>query len=180
VQGAVQVEILKELTDLARSGQLLKTSTITSGSLQGYGDYTPSRIVQVGHSYGSILVDLFLAKYPTLSDGTVFTGWIVGPTPGIPKFGTFAMQYAPEADPGRFADLGSGYMMIANQTDYQYLFLSQRTIDQGALDYYFSIRQTLTVGEILSGIPTFVTGLPAPGFTGPILVGFWIIVLRVT
>jgi hypothetical protein len=172
VQTDVQIEILKVLTDLARSGQLLSASNITSGALPGNADYEPSTIIHVGHSYGSVLTNLFISRYPTASDGAIFTGWMANQTPSMSPAGVWAFQYAPEADPDRFGDLGSGYMILGSQTNYEYLFLSPRNLDHGSLDYYWGVRQTTTPVELLSAIPAILTGRPAPGYKGPVLVSW--------
>jgi hypothetical protein len=65
LQTSLQSEVLKELTVLARSGELLKVSNITDGNPNL--TYQPSKIVHVGHSFGSILTNLFLTKYSNLS-----------------------------------------------------------------------------------------------------------------
>ncbi|KAK6067981.1 hypothetical protein SCUP515_09894 [Seiridium cupressi] len=170
VQALLHVEILKFITDLARSGQLLERSPVVAGVSPPSGQYQPTKIVHVGHSFGSAVIFLGVQKYPTMGDGIILTGYLTAPTPSFPKLGVFGLQHAPSADPARFGSPENNYMVIGNKTNYHYAFLSARTLDPGALDYHWSIRQTVTVGEWLSAFPILGNvNASAPDFSGPVL-----------
>jgi hypothetical protein len=60
---------------------------------------------------------------------------------------------------------------MGNEANFHYNFLSAKALDQNAFDYYWSIRQTVTVGELLSAVHANANvGAGIPGFAGPILV----------
>ncbi|KAK9425179.1 putative AB hydrolase-1 domain-containing protein [Seiridium unicorne] len=146
VQAPLHVEILKFITDLARSGQLLERSTVVAGVSPPSGQYQPTKIVHL------------------------LTGCLTAPTPSFPKLGAFGLQHTPSADPALFGSPENNYIVIGNKTNYHYAFISARTFDSGALDYYWSILQTVTVGEWLSAFPILGNvNATAPEFSGPVL-----------
>ena len=61
-QALNEVEILRQLTTLARMGTFSSTP--------------PSKIVHVGHSFGSFITSAFVGMYPTLSAGAILTGFV--------------------------------------------------------------------------------------------------------
>jgi pimeloyl-ACP methyl ester carboxylesterase len=63
IQAFLEIEALAELTRKLREGSIpgCNSSAIT--------------IIHVGHSFGSVQTYAMSAKYPTLSDGLVLTGW---------------------------------------------------------------------------------------------------------
>lgn len=63
VQTAVELAILNELTTLLRQGKLDSCVPV------------PSKVIHVGHSYGSVLTNALVATKPTLSDAVVLTGY---------------------------------------------------------------------------------------------------------
>lgn len=166
LQTPLQSEVIKELTVLATSGDLLKVSNKTGGDKTL--TYQPSRLVHVGHSYGSIATNLFLTNHPELSDAALLTGFLISPKAAGLKLEAGDFAYAAQLDPVRFADRGSGYMAFGTLSSFQLDSLRRATLEPGVLLYYNETRQTVAVGELLS--LTVGVGAPVKGFTGPVQV----------
>lgn len=174
VQLTIQIEILKALTDLARAGTLISSSTIVGGGAGSVSSsYKPDKVVHVGHSYGSFLSLALVAKYPTAatSDGVVLTGFLSSNPPFLPKMGFFSLTPAHLQDPSHFADVPDrNYIALGSQVSYLYGFLSKLTLDVDAFNYYWGIRQTTTPGELMSLFVQVAAATQAVDFSGPILV----------
>ncbi|KAH6887759.1 hypothetical protein B0T10DRAFT_574928 [Thelonectria olida] len=171
VQLPTEVEILKELTNLARSGKLVKSSKIKGrGSPSSLvRNYKPSKIVHVGHSFGSFTTAELLKSYGKISDGAILTGYVIVTNPNVPRTqaSTFGYEFARENDPERFADRGSGYIVQGTESSVQQIFLGKGDwFEPELLKYSEKVKQTSTVGEMLSA--TLVGGGAAQSFTGPI------------
>ncbi len=100
VQAGLELEILKELTLMARN------RSIGSGSTASQSD--SPRIIHVGHSFGSFLTSAFIATYPELSDAAVITGYVATEYLALAGYTPWAAQYAKAAQrpfdrtPGRW------------------------------------------------------------------------------
>ncbi|KAL4938487.1 hypothetical protein BDV06DRAFT_225967 [Aspergillus oleicola] len=152
VQVPVEVEILKELTLLARSGSL---------------NHTFDKIVLVGHSLGSGLTLGVLSSYPTLANGAVSTGLIPSDLFGTAGQRGFGLEFAAQSDPGRFGERSSGYLVQGTLGAMQQIFFKKGYFDEELLEYAESIKETGTVGEFVS-LATAL-GSPAEGYRGPLL-----------
>ncbi|KIW65399.1 hypothetical protein PV04_07662 [Phialophora macrospora] len=167
VQLPVEVEILKGLTTLARTGNLISASSMTSGRITpALRSYKPNKVVHVGHSLGSMTTMGFVSAYGDLTDGVLLTGSLISNQSGFIQFSTFGFEYAPENDPELFADRSSGYLVQGTVSAAQQLFLRNGTFEPELLEYADKIKQTGCVGELISGAA--VTGRPATAYTGPV------------
>lgn len=167
VTSGVQVEVLRQLTALARSGKLVSSSKKVGG-VSTLGNYKPARIVQVGHSLGSAIVIGLLTEDGASSDGAILTGFLYNSQLGGASVGPWGFEFAKENDPKKFGDRGSGYIVQATKSNTQLVFLKKGTFEPALLDYAWQIRQPNSVGEFLS-LGT-VLGNPAPAFKGPVQV----------
>ncbi|KAK3291495.1 Alpha/beta hydrolase family-domain-containing protein [Chaetomium fimeti] len=153
VQLNVQVEILRQLTQLARSGKLVSTSKKLSNCTTNtrLTKYKPSKVVHVGHSLGSLVSVGLITNYPTESDGLIATGFLITNVPlsGL-NVATWGFELARENDPALFRDRGSGYLVSATKSDVQLNFLRKGSFELAMLDYAWQIRQTVTVSEFQS------------------------------
>ncbi|KAK3352477.1 Alpha/beta hydrolase family-domain-containing protein [Lasiosphaeria hispida] len=168
VQLNVQVEILRQITSLARSGKLVSASKKLSGSPDDrLAKYQPSKIVHVGHSIGSILSVGLITNYPTESDGLVATGFLHTniPLPGL-NVATWGFEFARENNPTLFKDYGSGSLVQATKSNVQVSFLKKGTFEPALLDYAWKIRQPVSVSEFLSLLTAF--GKEGARFKGPV------------
>ncbi|KAM7183617.1 hypothetical protein V8F20_012556 [Naviculisporaceae sp. PSN 640] len=186
VQTSVQIEILKQLTILARSGKLVSSSKRITKSTPALDKFLPEKIIQVGHSFGSITVAGLISQEgqtsetttPALADGAILTGFLIsdpikaaqiGMGPGVAGWG---FEHARSFDPVAFADRRSGYLVQATKSSVHVNFFKQSKGKGGfeprLLDYSYKTRQPNTVGEFVS-FPSIVAGLQANRkFTGPI------------
>jgi pimeloyl-ACP methyl ester carboxylesterase len=99
VQAPLELEILRSLTEMARSGELPKHAKSSNQSA-----HPPTKledmhvafnnIIHVGHSFGSILTSAFLTTYGNLSDAAVITGYIVKPYLADLKVTILGLTYA--------------------------------------------------------------------------------------
>lgn len=184
VQAALQLEILRSITNMARSGELLKHTagnassadiTVSAGSANAFKGSAVSfdKIIHIGHSFGSVLTTAFLATYGNLSDAAVITGYILNDHFAEMRKTTFGLEYAPQNDKTLFGDRSSGYLVDGTVGGFQTIFFSTQAdattgtggFDAEVLDYAFSIRQTITTSEFLP--PTINLGA-APEFKGPL------------
>lgn len=169
VQAAVEIEIVKELTIMARAGTLVSSSKSTTKNIdQTISSYKPSKVIHVGHSYGSFMTCGFLAENGELSDGALITGYLINKQLGGTGPEAFGWRYAAESDPKVFADRPSGYLAQGSLADIQQIFLKKGSFEPALLDYAAEIKQSTTVGEQLSA--GLVIGLPSASFKGPLQV----------
>lgn len=153
VQIPTDIEVLAGLTKMARSGDLISSSQVSATTTDGglaIQDYQPTKVVHVGHAYGSYIMFIMFEKYANLSDGAIMTGLHVN----------FAMlnnsltvlnynhAFPKENDPTRFAEWGSGYFVLDNKQTLQKLFFQKATLEPALLDYAESIKQPESVGTV--------------------------------
>ncbi|GAB1320930.1 AB hydrolase-1 domain-containing protein [Madurella fahalii] len=168
VQIPVEVEILAGLTQLARSGQLLSSSRVmstTSGATTVH-DFQPSKVVHVGHSFGSFLTAGMLGRYGNLSDGALLTGFLLNAKLGSVDVAHFDHEFAPEHDPVRFGEYSSGYFVLTTESCLQKLFFRKGGFEPDLLTYTEKIKQPETVGEYASQANS--RSPPATEFRGPV------------
>ncbi|KAL7925177.1 Alpha/Beta hydrolase protein [Trichoderma austrokoningii] len=171
VQIPVEIEILAGLTKIARGGKMLSSSTTSSvtSNASAMFDFLPTKIVHVGHSYGSYVNSLMLIDYPDIIDGAIFTGLCPNNIEATDPLNVlnYNHAFAKESDPVRFAEYGSGYFVLDNEETLQKLFFQKASLDPKLLTYAESIKQPEAVGEYSSedGNPL----APAPGYKGPLM-----------
>jgi pimeloyl-ACP methyl ester carboxylesterase len=165
IQAPVEVEIIKGVVESARAGSLLSKA---NASLPSISVPSFTKIVVVGHSYGSILTSGFISKYGSLVDGAVLTGFILNKYFGTTQQGAFDWQYAPSSDDKRSAHHPSGYLTQGSSSSVQRGFFRKGSFEPEILAYADSIKQTITVGELISA--GTVLGSPALEFGGPLMV----------
>jgi pimeloyl-ACP methyl ester carboxylesterase len=170
VQIPTEIEILASLTKIARSGKLISSSKVLSSSRTTVSDFEPSKVVQIGYSFGSFLIQNVLARYPELSDGAVLTALYPNTIPFAQMIDVlhYDHEFPKENDPARFSEYGSGYFVLSNKADLQKLFFQKRSLDPALLTYTEKIKQPETLGEYASeGLSSY---LVAENFKGPVQV----------
>lgn len=180
VQAPLQLEILRGITQMARSGELLNRTTTktmkprtSTATFSGF-DASFDKIIHVGHSYGSILTGALLTTYGALSDAAVLTGYIQNSHFSEMRKTAFGLEYAAQNDATLFGDRSSGYMVGGTLSALQSGFFSTQAnttigvggFESGLLEYAFSIRQTVTTTEWVS--PFQLNQGVAPDFEGPL------------
>ncbi|KAL5324233.1 hypothetical protein ACEPPN_008777 [Leptodophora sp. 'Broadleaf-Isolate-01'] len=153
-QSTTQLAILQQLTSLLRNGNY-------TGA---FGK--PSKLVHIGHSYGSQLSNGLIATTPGLSDGAILTGLSYGVTSGsfLKEWGfRIAELQAPGKWPGRDNNYVTGVDACGNAAT----FFHENSYSKEIAWYNEDIKQPVATVELL----TF-RALPqeAPKFTKPLMV----------
>ncbi|KZV93768.1 alpha/beta-hydrolase [Exidia glandulosa HHB12029] len=148
VQAPLQIAIAEEVIALARSGHLLPDG-------RGY-----SRIIHVGHSFGSVITTGVLASSPSAIDIAVLTGYAHHPVPAEIA-ATAMLTPARDVDPTRFGSLDPGYLTTLNSTTRAAVFYdSPGTFSPRILRRDEATKGTFATGELSHNVSS------APDFTG--------------
>jgi len=165
IQLPLQIESLAQITRILRNG------AVHAGHGHSRRHQKPSKIVHVGHSFGSILTYGMSATYPDLSDGLVLTGFSMNSS-FMPMFmaGANLQQARLNRSPGAFSNPGQdytlGYLTNADMGNNEYMFLCPGNFDPELLAFTEKNKQPLTIGELLT-----VTSIPTESkFTGPVII----------
>ncbi|KAH6712610.1 Alpha/Beta hydrolase protein [Leptodontidium sp. MPI-SDFR-AT-0119] len=107
-----------------------------------------TKVIYVGHSYGSIIGNALATSHPQDTDALLLTGWSSTFITLIPTvLGTAVVLPASLTLP-RFKSLPLGYLTINSQPGFRGLFFaSPGTYDPALFDYDFANRGTITAGE---------------------------------
>ncbi|KAJ5781328.1 hypothetical protein N7457_006488 [Penicillium paradoxum] len=151
IQAFLEIEGLAQLTRMVRNGEISHIKT-------------PSKIVHVGHSFGSSQTVALSAMYPDLSDALVLTGWSTS-ADYMPMFLTGANFQQARLN-GKNSDYTGGYLTSGDVGSNVYLFFYPPHFDTELLEFVEENKQPMTIGELMT-----ITGLPAQSnFTGPVYV----------
>jgi pimeloyl-ACP methyl ester carboxylesterase len=152
IQAYLEVAALKALTDDLRAG-----------SIHGVPKF--SKVLHVGHSFGSEHTYLLTAQYPKISDGIALTGFS--------QNGSFIAQFALGANfvqantNPALKDYAKGYLADASAIGVQIDFFSPGMFDPKVLALAFATGQPVTVGELLTQGGEIAT---PNTFAGPVLI----------
>ncbi|KAF2167136.1 hypothetical protein M409DRAFT_66194 [Zasmidium cellare ATCC 36951] len=158
VQAPLELEILRQLTLMARNGTLYSLASKTH-----YNTTQPSKFVHVGHSFGSFLTSAFIARYGPLSDGAVITGYILNEYLASAGSTSFSVEYA-----GKTFNRSSGYV-VSKKNGIQNIFFGgdpKTAFTPELLEYGNKIKQPVPIGEFASAFS--LIGNPGPSFRGPV------------
>lgn len=152
----LQVESLAALTNMARRGQLPGTNGIQF-----------EKIIQVGHSFGSVQINTLTTLYPNISDAIVLTGFSLNDTwqPEV-IFGGNLLQ---ANNISRFAENFSqdGYVAVGDVSAVELLFFGPGDFAQLVLEGAFETANPIAIGELL--MSTGTSGVKND-FSGPVLI----------
>ncbi|KAM0713963.1 hypothetical protein Q7P37_010926 [Cladosporium fusiforme] len=149
VQAPLELEILRQLTLMARNGTLYDKFQKPTGSVFPQAE-KPNKVVHVGHSFGSILTSALISKYGELSDGAILTGYLLNKYFGTAGATSWAVQ-APSSSCPSF-DRPSGYA-VCTKVGFQNVFFGgdpSSAYTPALLEYGNSIKQPVPVGELAS------------------------------
>lgn len=157
---------------MARNGKLLNAAKIVSSTNSTVvPSPNPTRVVHVGHSFGSFLIFGLLKKYGSMSDGALLTGFLNSDLFGAVPVGTFEHAYAATHDPSRFGHFGSGYVVLTTLNTLQKLYFTKETLDTELLEYTEKIKQPEPVSVYATGSALQVFAAENTGlFKGPVQV----------
>lgn len=168
VQVATEVEILFQLTEMARKRTLLTSAEAVGTTGAQVKEPLPKHIVHVGHPYGSLLILGLLIQHGDMSDAALLTGACPKSTHyGQVQVVTFEHEYAGD-DPTRFGDFGSGYIILTTENTLQKLYFVEDTLDLELLAYTEKVKQPEAVALYASAGQAFANQVPL--YRGPVLV----------
>lgn len=167
VQAPLELEILRQLTLMARNGTLYSFAEEAEPADEAFDTLEkPSKVVHIGHSFGSFLTSAFIAKYADLTDGAIVTGYLLSEYLGKPGMVSFNVEYA--ATSSSPFDRPSGYV-VCQKSGIQNIFFGSdldTAFTEEMLDYGDAIKQPVPIGEFASAYQ--IIGLDGPSFTGPV------------
>ncbi|RTE85145.1 hypothetical protein BHE90_000253 [Fusarium euwallaceae] len=154
-QGQAQIEIYHGLVQLVRSGAL---------------GHSFSKVIAVGHSYGSTLGDGTLSKYPNDFDALINTDYD-GPLAWL-KHTIFSLGLLKANTLPRLAHLPDGYLVPGKKEGLQTPFLKYPNFDPSVLDSTFETIQTFSLSELLNPANSTLWGNPVvlAAYTSPVMV----------
>ena len=153
-QAATEVEILAGVLSQLRAGTAVTGQTF-------------SKIVGVGHSFGSAQMQGVTNAHPELLDGVVLTGFSLSST-SFPTF-LLAGSYTPVRDvfPDRFANKPAVWVASGDDASHIEQFFWPPNYPQGVFD----LARQYVDGATISSFATITTVIkPATSFGGPVFV----------
>lgn len=167
VQGPLELEVLRQLTLMARNGSLYDLASQEQAANTAFTKLAkPSKIVHVGHSFGSFLTSAFIATYGELSDGAIITGYLLTQFLASTGSTTFSVEYA--ATSSHSYNRSSGYV-VCKKDGIQNIFFGgnpETAFTSELLDYGDGIKQPVPIGEFASAFWLF--GRYGPSFKAPV------------
>lgn len=153
-QLGVETGVAVTLTTLLRTGKLSRKIPI------------PSKVVHVGHSYGSAISSTLIANAPSLSDGVVLTGYSTVSTYGSQFAISSNLHIAHENQDRLSAYKSNGWLTWGDELANQYSFFHYPAFDPAVLAEAEAKKFPFAVGEFLTGSAP----PPADAFKGPVMV----------
>ncbi|KAJ5307011.1 hypothetical protein N7508_006026 [Penicillium antarcticum] len=154
IQSFLELEALAQLTRMVREGSM-SDSCIKQ----------PSKIVHVGHSFGSAQTYGLTAKYPDLSDGIILTGFSMNAS-FMGMFISGANFVQARFNKHQESDYSAGYFTSGDITNNMYLYFAPGHFDMDILTYAEATKQPSTIGELL----TVASMAPENNFGGPVYI----------
>jgi pimeloyl-ACP methyl ester carboxylesterase len=167
VQAPLELEILRQLTLMARDGRLYDFAEQAEPHSRPFKKLgKPDKVVHVGHSFGSVLTSAFIATYGKLTDGAIITGYVYTKFLGSAGSVAFAVEYAATGNPP--FDRSSGYV-VAQRSGIQNIFFAgdpKTAFTPELLDYGVSLKQPVPIGEFASAYN--ILARPGESFVAPV------------
>jgi pimeloyl-ACP methyl ester carboxylesterase len=164
VQAPIELEILRQLTLMARNGTLYDFAAHAQPGTSAFNNLTkPEKIVHIGHSFGSFLTSAFIATYANLTDGAIITGYLFTQFLASTGSTTFSVEYA-----GANYNRGSGYV-VCKENGIQNIFFggnARTAFTPALLEYGNAIKQPVPIGEFASAF--WLLGKYGPDLTAPV------------
>lgn len=161
-----EIQSFLELAALARLTEMVRQGSFPCAPLQ---QNMPTKVVHVGHSFGSGLTYALSAMYPHLTDGIVLTGFSMN-TSFTPYFLAGANFHQAHTllskDNSNSSYYPPGYLVSSNTNANEFLFFYPPYFDRNILAFAEQNKKPVTIGELLtmSSVP-----MQSP-FAGPVLI----------
>lgn len=167
VQAPLELEILRQLTLMARNGSLYEFAHRANPSDPVFKSLkAPNKVVHIGHSFGSFLTSAFIANYGPLSDGAIITGYLYTEFLASAGSTSFSVEYAATGSPP--FKRPSGYV-VCQRDGIQNIFFGgnpKTAFTPELLNYGISIKQPVPIGEFASAFSLLDN--PGPSFKSPV------------
>jgi pimeloyl-ACP methyl ester carboxylesterase len=131
---------------------------------------TFNKIIFVGHSFGSIIGNALVAKYPNDVDSLLLTGYsnnILLNGPGVALNSAFLPTRLVMPTNPKYNILPLGYLQLALHSAFDYLFYHPGGFDPALEQQDYTNRGTVSAGELATATLGINT---AAAFTGPVYV----------
>ncbi|KAL9528606.1 hypothetical protein SMMN14_07957 [Sphaerulina musiva] len=151
VQAPLEVEIAHQLIQMLRAGK--------------FGHF--SKVVGVGHSFGSIITQAITSQYPADLDAAVLTGFTGNSSAVAPFLLSLNLALASNNAPYRFASVPADYLVSSSAISAQIGFLRTPGFDPSILNLAEATKGTTTFGELFS---LTASTRPAMNYTKPVAV----------
>ncbi|KAK4561524.1 hypothetical protein LTR86_004842 [Recurvomyces mirabilis] len=152
VQSPLEVEIAHSLALLLQNGTI--------------GGKAYTKVIGVGHSFGSIITQALTMQYPTLLDAAILTGFSVSGA-GLAAFFAGLNWDLANQNAARFAGLNNGYIVSDTEISNQIGFYHYPGFDPAILAKAEATKASATFGEIFT---TGAAGGNATAYTNPVAV----------
>ncbi|KAG5942772.1 hypothetical protein E4U53_007167 [Claviceps sorghi] len=153
IQINLEIAALKAITEMARAGQLPQVSRKFS------------KIIHLGHSFGSAMTYGLTALYPSISDGIVLTGF--SQVSKYMAYFALAANFVPVSRIHALADeYDDGYIAPRSKVGVHINFFGPNNFDPRLLEVAYRRGQPAATGELL----TVGSGPPSSDFAGPVMI----------
>lgn len=132
----------------------------------------PTKVIHVGHSYGSVLTNYIASSYPGLSDGIILTGYSADSSYLSAAILTWGFQIARIQSPKKFGDFVSQYFTWSTKWSNQLFYIKYPFFTAELLDYAEDNKQPVGLGTLMT-LPA--GNFLATNFKGPVLVRIFIL-----
>jgi pimeloyl-ACP methyl ester carboxylesterase len=164
-QAPLELEILHQLTLMTRNGTLytlFQASNPTKNTALQTLRPTPAKVIHIGHSFGSFITSAFIARYGSLSDGAIITGYLLSDNLASAGSTTFSLEYASALNLSGYVEgSAAGVQSVFFGGNVSTAFTPE------LLAYGNSIKQPLPIGEIASAF--WLLANPPSNSTSPVL-----------
>lgn len=153
IQAPIEVEIANVLATSLRDGKFSKSKF--------------SKVIGVGHSFGSIITQAITQQYPKTLDAAILTGFTTDVSNQPTFLQALNLALANENQPARFSSLNNGFLVSSTAISLQIGFFKAPNFDPKVLYKAEATKGTVTFGELnsLSGV-----GGPAKDYNKPVAV----------
>ncbi|KAJ4345853.1 uncharacterized protein N0V89_011988 [Didymosphaeria variabile] len=163
VEAGPQIELLASILRSLRFGHYTQ-------------DIKPSKLVLIGHSFGSAISNNILGRYPDLADAAILTGYAFPSMEdpafytsglGLSVFGSRIVSTLPPSSKPQFANtFDDGWLSFVDKFAFTESFLGGEDYEVPAAEYSFKIAQPYSAVDFLSA---FAQMTVADKFEGKVL-----------
>ena len=156
------------LTQLAILQQL--TNSLRTGNYTGDIDGAPSKVVHVGHSFGSYISNALIATTPHLSDAAILTGIAFADVESGMFVEALGLRIATLQAPGEWPGRDNEYVAWVDVAANAATIFHGGSYDEEVLWYTEDAKQPIAAAELISIGSEQILPRRALDFTNPVMV----------